>query len=144
MITYTFANSFDLNEISQLLQNSGLPYADIAESHVKFIVANQKERIIGCIGIEKYNSHGLLRSFAVESSLQKQGLGAMLYTKMLQYSTEHGIESIHFLTNTAREYFIKKNFTVQSRNNAPYVILNTTEFRSLCPLSSTYMVKQVS
>lgn len=144
MVQYTFANNNDLHEISQLLKNSELPYIDIEQSKVEFIVARKHYHIVGCIGIERYRNHALLRSFAVEVTLQNQGLGSELYSRMVLYCEEQQVQYLHLLTSTAREYFLKKDFSIQNRNNAPEAITRTKEFGNLCPATSTYMVKQIN
>ncbi len=143
MVTYSFYNNDNLDDISNLLKSSNLPHADIRESEVRFIVARNNDAIIGCIGIEMYNTEGLLRSFAVSNALQNQGIGKELFNRLSEYCTQNGVKTLHLLTNTAKDYFLKKGFTVNSRTNAPYEIINTAEFESLCPSSSTYMVKQL-
>ncbi len=144
MITYSFYTNNNLDEISNLLRENKLPYEDIRASNVRFITARNEEQLVGCIGLEQYGTEGLLRSFAVVQALQNKGYGKALFNKLIEYSTDSGIKTLHLLTNTAREYFLKNGFSVKGRDDAPDVILSTMEFKSLCPSSSTYMVKHLS
>lgn len=144
MITYTLYTNSDLDDISSLLKENKLPYEDIRTSEVRFIIARNEEQLVGCIGLEDFRTDGLLRSFAVTQSLQNKGYGKALFNKLIEYSARNGIKTLHLLTNTAKDYFLKKGFSVTSRDNVPNVILSTMEFKSLCPSSSTYMVKQLS
>lgn len=140
MITYSNAGKTDLESIAGLLKKNDLPYSDIYESKVDFIVAKNDEQIVGCIGLEKYGTEGLLRSFAIDFNFRKKGYGKELYNRLLTYGVQNKVNTLHLLTTTAREYFINVGFNVQNRSNAPEIIQNSEEFKSLCPSSSTYMV----
>jgi amino-acid N-acetyltransferase len=140
MITYAFSDKKELGNITLLLKESNLPYGDIEECDVHFIIAKENERIVGCIGLEKYDTEGLLRSFAVDRHYQGKGYGYELYNRLLFYAVQNGIQTLHLLTTTAANYFIKTGFRKANRSNAPEVIQNSKEFKSICPSSSHYMV----
>jgi amino-acid N-acetyltransferase len=140
MITYPFSDKNDIESIAQLLKKNDLPYSDIVESQVEFIVAKNDIKIIGCIGIEKYGAESLLRSFVVDSNYRKKGFGKELYNRLLLHGVQNEIKTLHLLTTSAKEYFIKVGFGIHDRNRAPEIIQNSTEFKSLCPSSSVYMV----
>jgi amino-acid N-acetyltransferase len=140
MITYSFSEKSDLESIIALLKKTNLPYSDIRESPVNFIVVKEGSKIIGCIGIEMYDTEGLLRSFVVDEDIRKKGYGKELYNRLLVFGIQKGVKNLHLLTNTAKDYFLKAGFTVQNRIDAPETIKNSAEFKSICPASSTYMV----
>jgi amino-acid N-acetyltransferase len=140
MINYSLAQDKDLESITRLLKINNLPYSDIKESLVEFIVAKSNSEIIGCIGVEIYKPQGLLRSFAVDNSFRNKGIGKELYHRLLSYSIQSNVKTLHLLTNTARDYFSKTGFIVADRSKAPELIKNCKEFASLCPSSSVYMV----
>jgi amino-acid N-acetyltransferase len=139
MITYTLAEMKDLENIERLLNRSNLPFSDIRESTVDFIVAKDDHEIIGCIGLERHHTEGLLRSFAVENNFRNKGIGKELYHRLLHYASQNNIKTVHLLTTTAKDYFLKTGFGIASRTNAPEAIRNTKEFAGLCPSSSVYM-----
>ncbi len=140
MITYVFADKSDIETIAQLLKKNDLPFSDIYESQIDFIIAKNDYQIIGCIGLEKYGTEGLLRSFAVDVNFRKKGYGRELYNRLLAYGVQNEVKTLHLLTTTAKEYFINAGFSIQNRGNAPEIIQNSAEFKSLCPSSSVYMV----
>jgi len=140
MITYAFSSNNYQESIARLLKKNDLPFSDIVESQIDFIVVKNDQQMIGCIGIEKYGTEGLLRSFAVNPAYRKKGYGSELYNRLLKYAVQHEIKILHLLTTTAKEYFIQKGFSVQNRSFAPEIIQNTREFKSLCPSTSFYMV----
>jgi amino-acid N-acetyltransferase len=130
----------DLNPIISLLGKNNLPFSDLKESKTEFILALDDQNIIGCIGIEKHGTDGFLRSFAVDDTYKNKGIGAMLLEKIIAFSIRLEITNFHLLTTTAENYFLAKGFIKVDRNEAPDSIKNTTEFSSVCPLSSSYMV----
>ena len=140
MITYEFANKTQLEIIAGLLKQSDLPSSDIEESQVDFIVAWDDSKIFGCIGLEKFGTEGLLRSFAVDNTYRKRGYGKELYNRLLAFAVQNEITTLHLLTDTAKEYFMKAGFSARNRSNAPEILQGTKEFASLCPSSSLYMV----
>jgi amino-acid N-acetyltransferase len=140
MISFTFPVRKDITSISQLLKRNDLPFSDIQEGQIDFIVAKNKKKIIGCIGIEKYGTDGLLRSFAIDSDFRKKGYGRELYSRLLNYGIQNGVVTIHLLTTTATDYFLDAGFIILDRSNAPEKIQNSMEFKSLCPSSAVYMV----
>jgi amino-acid N-acetyltransferase len=140
MIAYTLAEIKDLEVIARLLKINDLPFSDIRESAIDFIVAKNGHQIVGCIGLEKHGTEGLLRSFAVENNFRKKGLGKEIYNRLLNYATQNQIKTLHLLTTTAKDYFLKTSFHVANRSNAPEVISQSREFAGLCPSTSVYMV----
>ncbi|PIB39447.1 arsenic resistance N-acetyltransferase ArsN2 [Maribacter sp. 4G9] len=129
--------------IQELLQANNLPFEDLVESNVVFITREQDGKIIGCIGIEKYGTDGLLRSLAVADSHKGKGLGKQLLNALCTKSRKEGIQRLHLLTTTADAYFKRYGFQVRERSTAPKAISNTKEFSEICPSSSMYMVKEL-
>lgn len=133
----------DLASISKLLKENKLPYEDLLSSKVLFIIRKDGEKLIGCIGIEKYSEDALLRSFAVDNSFKNKGIGAELLHELLAKCKEEGVKTLHLLTTTAAEYFEKKGFDRAERVSAPMAIVQSKEFSELCPSSSVYMKKEL-
>ena len=140
-IQYRLAAESQVAEIMDLLNNNSLPINDILENKIEFIVATSGDnKIVGCIGLERYVYDGLLRSFAVDKEYRNQKIGNALYNRLLSFSEQSGITILHLLTTSAEKYFSQKGFIVVKREKAPNSIRKTTEFSSLCPSSSTYML----
>ncbi|MDI9357114.1 MAG: arsenic resistance N-acetyltransferase ArsN2 [Chitinophagaceae bacterium] len=138
-IKYKTANLKDIPQIQKLLNKYQLPYEDVITSKVLFIIALANGQIIGCIGMEKKENNGLLRSFVVEERFQKQGVGNELFKISLDEARKEKTKVMHLLTTTAETYFCKKGFVKTNRNEAPKDIKETAEFSKLCPSSSVYM-----
>jgi amino-acid N-acetyltransferase len=139
MITYRKSQKAEIDSIKSLLQVNNLPFSDLTESPIDFIVAEKDNKIIGCIGLEIHGSEGFLRSFSVEKEYQNMGIGKELYRMLLEYACQYQIKNLHLLTNTAKEYFERIGFIAENRDKAPENIRLSKEFTTLCPLSSTYM-----
>ena len=138
-IKYRIAGEGEIDEIIVLLQRNELPTSDI-KNDIDFIVAvDGNDQIAGCIGIEKFGPDGLLRSFAVNEGHRNQKIGGALYNRLLSFSKQSGIQTLHLLTTTAEKYFSGKGFLTSKRDEAPASIKATTEFTSICPSSSAYM-----
>jgi len=138
-----FENSENIDAIKTLLKKSDLPYSDIPKDNIKFI-ANVEEGILNaCIAVESFGTDGLLRSFALKSSQRNCGVGSKLLNTILERNKGNGIRTLHLLTTTADQYFLKKGFKVGDRSHAPKAIKATTEFSELCPASSVYMTFKI-
>ena len=143
-IQYKFADTKDREEISHLLSSFKLPTEDIGQHINNFIIAEDNNKIIGCIAAELYQGHALLRSFAVDETFRKKGIGKQLYAQLISFASENGVSTIHLLTDTAEKYFQRLGFAVTDRTSAPTEIKSTHEFAVLCPSSSIYMTKNIS
>lgn len=140
---YRLSQNEDLDEIRNLLQTSGLPVSDVIESKIDFIVATTaKNKLVGCIGVERYEKEGLLRSFAVDKAWRNKRIGHELLCRLFSLSRQYNITNLHLLTTTAEKFFLTAGFTVSSREDAPSVISSTSEFSTLCPSSSVYMTSK--
>jgi N-acetylglutamate synthase-like GNAT family acetyltransferase/quercetin dioxygenase-like cupin family protein len=142
LINYRLFREGDFKKIVSLLKESELPIADLIEFNTEFLVAVENGKVVGCIGIEKYGSDGLLRSFAVDKYCRSKGIGLRLLQELLVFSRRLGIKKIHLLTTTAENYFLSRGFVKADRSEAPETIRSTTEFASICPLNSVYMISQ--
>lgn len=139
---YRLAESKDLEKIKDLLGKSNLPVADIENADkINFVVAiSDSNELIGCIGIERYDTDGLLRSLAVDPDYRGTGIGHELLSRLLSISRQLGVNDLHLLTTTAERFFDRAGFSLLPRDEAPASMKATVEFSSLCPSSSAYMV----
>ena len=135
--------NYRLDNIKELLKNNGLPYEDIITSNVQFITKEENGVLIGCIGLEKYDEEGLLRSFAVKDEYKNKGIGKRLLNQLIDQSKTNGLKRLHLLTTTADGYFEKNGFKTADRAVAPNEISSTKEFSEICPSSSVYMVLDI-
>jgi amino-acid N-acetyltransferase len=133
----------DLEGIKRLLEARALPNADLTELHLAhFIVARNGDQLAGVVGVEPRGEAGLLRSLAVRKS--GSGLGRRLLSTAETHSRQAGIRELFLLTTGAEKFFVKSGYAPVPRSSAPREILETTEFRQMCPQSATCMRKEIA
>ncbi len=108
-VTITKATKADLPELVTLLTRVELPHEGVSEHlHNFFVAKSPTGQIIGCSGLERYGSLGLLRSVAVSPEHQHTGLGSQLTAALLDYAAQNGVAEVVLLTTTARDFFASR------------------------------------
>jgi amino-acid N-acetyltransferase len=123
-----------------VLEASGLPLAGAAEHLQGFLVAAEGETILGCVALEQYGPDGLLRSVAVASQVQGQGLGQALVQAAIARAHRDGLRTLTLLTTTAGAFFPRFGFRAIDRAAAPPIVQASVEFQEACPASATVML----
>jgi amino-acid N-acetyltransferase len=144
MKTIELAETNDFQEINQLLISNNLPVIElncVNSSYFKAI--NEQDRIVGAIGIEIYGRYGLLRSLVVEPECRNQGIANHLVEKLNDHAKSINIDTLFLLTTTADKYFEKKEFLRIDRDEVPDEVKQSSEFKSICPVSAIVLKKQV-
>lgn len=134
----------DERNIRTLLKKADLPHEDVEVGRMTFIVAVADGKVVGTVGVEAYGEHGLFRSLAVDEELRGCGLGSELTEEMVEKARSLGIRELYLLTMTAAPFFEKQSFVRTERAKAPAALQGTTEFASLCPVSSVCMRKKLA
>ena len=142
-MTFRAGEQSDIHRIKSILKSADLPYEDIDLGKQDFIAVIQGTKIIGTVGLEPYDEIGLLRSLAVEDACRGRGLGRALVIEMTRHAKDKGIKQLFLLTLTADRFFEREGFERISRESMPEAIQNTTEFTSICPVSSVCMKKEI-
>ena len=142
---FEFANPSDEPQIRQLLAECELPDEDITASHLKhFLVVRHEAKLMGVVGLEVFHQCALLRSLAVDTQTRRQGIASQLVKKIEEYARSHDAASLYLLTTTSVDYFEKHGYHTTDRDNVPFVIKETAEFKSICPSTAVCMVKSLS
>ena len=137
------AHKSQYREICDLLFVEKLPTEDLNPELPDFFVAENNGKVVGVIGLEKYNDSALLRSMIVESTHRNEGIASRLVNELIQHAIVNDVKSLYLITNTAEPYFAKKGFIKIERDKVAPEVLQSKEFNGLCPASSTIMVKQL-
>ena len=137
------ADKSQYKEVCDLLSVEKLPTEDLHPELPNFLVAENNGKVIGSIGLEKYNDSALLRSMIVESTHRNEGIASRLVNELIQHAISNDVKSLYLITNTAETYFAKKGFIKIERDNVAPEVLQSKEFNGLCPASSTIMFKQL-
>jgi len=85
-----------------------------------------------------------LRSLVVVPSRRLQGHGALLVAHAEAVARLDGVERLHLLTTSVAEFFRARGYRDRERADAPAAIVATAQFRSICPGSATYLVKDLA
>jgi amino-acid N-acetyltransferase len=128
-----------------MLATAGLPSEDLRDGQLEhFFYAGSDGSPTGLVGLEIYGADALLRSLVVEERERGRGLGVALVRRAEAHAACQGVHSIYLLTMTAAPFFHRLDYARLDRAAAPPSILRTSEFASLCPASSAFMVKQLN
>ncbi|MBP9796227.1 MAG: GNAT family N-acetyltransferase [Chitinophagales bacterium] len=137
------AETVQVEEIQNLLKNSGLPFEDINKHLKDFLCLMNNEEIIAVGGLEIYDDVALLRSLAVVEGKRNQGLGQLVYSALIEHAKSKNIKQIYLLTETAEKFFLKNGFIKVERNKIPETIKNTYEYKVLCAESAIVLMKNI-
>ena len=134
----------DVDEMLELLKDSGLPVEDLVPaSPAQFLVATRGGATAGCVGIELTGRYALIRSLAVRKTNRGEGIGSRLLQSAEDLCRQKGIRAVYLLTLTAEPFFARTGYRRIERDSAPEDIASTTEFASVCPVSSAFMTKRL-
>jgi len=141
------ARQNDWGDVRQLLDEAGLPVADLGpEQLVDFLVAERpgtdQIETLGIIGLQRFNQTALLRSLVVSEHDRKSGLGRRLVTAVEANACCAGVKDLWLLTIDAERFFESLGYKMMSRESAPDSIRDTQEFSGLCP-DGAYLMRKV-
>lgn len=139
--TLRSATAADLKALRDLLERSGLPTSDLGTAHPQFVIATRDSRIIGVGALEHFGGAALLRSLAVEPRWRGSGVGRQLVAELERRARAAGVMDLILLTLTARDFFARLGYSAKDRAQVPPAVLESAEFRSLCPASAVCMWK---
>ncbi|MDH3987490.1 MAG: GNAT family N-acetyltransferase, partial [Gammaproteobacteria bacterium] len=99
MPTLRQARDGDWKSIGQLLQESGLPTADLGPDKLDgFLVVEDGDELAGLIGLQVYGTTGLLRSLVVAKQVRSAGFGGKLVGALESAAQTAGIRELWLLT----------------------------------------------
>ena len=133
-----------LDEILPVLTGCNLPVADISiSSPPQFFGFRLAGSVVAVVGLEQFQSVGLLRSLAVSPGHRGRGLARELVSFVESFALSQGVESLFLLTTTAEAFFVASGYGPASRQEAPQAIQATPQFSGLCPSSSAFLSKRL-
>jgi amino-acid N-acetyltransferase len=91
----------------------------------------------------RYWDGALLRSVAVEASMQGRGVGRKLVAATVKLAHTRHVSAIYLLTTTADGFFSRLGFDRVTRADVPTQVPQSIEFLSACPSSATVMRKRL-
>lgn len=130
-----------LHDVLELLKANKLPHQDIELNKSQIVSYHDGAgRLIGSGGLEFYSNYALLRSLAVDESERGKLLGTEIVNDLLTRAKDKSIHEVYLLTETAQAFFLKRGFADVPRESVPHSIKESTEFKSVCPVSAACMV----
>lgn len=142
-LTIRSATPADDRDIHDLLQRCALPTGDLTAARPQFVIAQDAGRIVGTGALQRFGSVALLRSVAVETQWRGCGVGRLIVEELERRARTTGIEELILLTLTARDFFERLGYGATGREQVPSPVLDSAEFRSLCPASAVCMSKAI-
>lgn len=134
----------DWDAIRELLVESGLPVEDLGADRLEgFLVAEDDAKLVGLIGLDVFDTTGLLRSLVVAAPARRAGLGGKLVGALEAAAETAGITELWLLTIDAERFFERHGFDVVDRDFAPGSIREADEFGRLCPGTAILMRKAI-
>ncbi len=131
----------DMPLIKSLLETTKLPIESVQKDTTEFYVATDSGQILGVAGFEFYENDALLRSVAVRPDVQRSGIGSQIVDFMLTIAHQRDVHKVALLTETAKDFFLKKNFRVVDRSSIKNEAMKrSSEFAFACPESAVCMV----
>ena len=149
MDEFRVANEEDFPAVRGLLASNGLVYEDLTSEHLHLfllLVAPDDPTVLQAVGgLEAFSGSedGLLRSVAVHPELRGQGVGKCLVATLETWAREKGIRRLWLLTTTAEAFFRRLEYRKTERVQAPAVVQQSAEFKSLCPASAVCLSKRL-
>jgi amino-acid N-acetyltransferase len=136
--------SVDLPAVHALLEQAGLPTADLSTSDLQMWLVEAEGGLVGVIALERFGSEALLRSLAVIPEFRKLGVGRRLVARLEEDARADGVKQLVLLTETAEGFFRSLGYSVIDRSSVGGAPKQSAEFRSLCPVSAICMSKTLA
>ncbi len=131
--------------IDELLASAKLPMLDRAVFQPgDFRIAEDGALAIAAVGIERYESDGLLRSLVVAPQARGQGVGESLVSEIENHAYVTGLNSLCLLTTTADTFFRRFGYEFIQRIDMPAAVQQSSEFSTLCPANAVCMRKMLN
>ncbi|WP_346353307.1 GNAT family N-acetyltransferase [Azotosporobacter soli] len=137
------ATTADTERIVQLLNANDLPSCGLQGGSQQFWLAVKKGEAVGVIGLGRNGKRGLLRSLAVAKAYRNNGIAKALLEEALFNARQAKIEEIYLLTGTAKDYFLRKGFSLTDRASLPPMLLQDAGMENACSACSDCLYRSL-
>jgi amino-acid N-acetyltransferase len=131
-----------LPAVETLLAANELPLEGVRDNFARFLVAEEDGLVVGAVGLETFDSVGLLRSAVVARDHRGTGVGRQLVEQVLERAEREGVNEVYLLTTTAEDYFPRFGFDLTDRDGVPDALKMSEEFRGACPETAVVMTRR--
>ena len=124
------AQSRHLESLRALLADLSLDNSDIDKAKIReFLVLENENGLVGCVGMEIMNEDAVLRSLAVAPEGRGIGYGWMLADMAINWARTRGVRRIYLTTEEASEFFAAKHgFRIVDLATVPARVMASTTF----------------
>lgn len=133
-------NKADFEAFKSLLRSAKLPADDLDLNRDLLVGYYENDTMVGTGGLEIYGDYALLRSLSVRADIRGKSIGTTMTNFLLDKARQSNIKAVYLLTETARDFFLKKTFSDIDRSLVPEAVKSSSEFQSVCPVSARAMV----
>ena len=136
--------SADGQGIIALLETAGLPGSGLlTRDDTLVFVAESDHTVVGTAAVERYATHGLLRSVAVATPARGGGLGRSLVTEAIAAAAAAGLSDCWLITEDASDYFSGLGWLAVSLEDLPAEVRLSDEYTAHCSAAATAMVRSL-
>ena len=135
------ARPSDMEKIRSLLDELDLDSADIGpDDHINYVVLENEDGFVGCIGLEIFGEEAVLRGLAVKPGSRGVGYGWMLADTVIAMARFRGVRRIYLVTREASDFFAEKHgFHIVEPSTVSAEIAASNTFKSERSGGSTAM-----
>jgi amino-acid N-acetyltransferase len=133
----------DETAVLDLLAQHRLPPDGLLDHFETTLVARRDGTIVGSAALELYDTAALLRSVAVDQTVQGLGLGQALTEAALNLARQANVGEVYLLTETAAAFFPRFGFEPISRAEVATAVTQSVEFTTACPSTALVMRKKL-
>ena len=109
-VTIERAGAAALSYVETLLDDHGLPSADVRSKPACFYIGTDDGTRVGIGGLETRETDGLLRSLVVEPTERGRGYGTAICEEIETVARDDGVQTLYLLTTTAAEFFETRGY----------------------------------
>lgn len=131
------AESFEA--FRSLLKASGLPADDLDFKKDLLVGYYEGDELVGTGGLEVYGPYALVRSLSVKMGIRGKAVGSTITEYLLTEAKQRKLKGVYLLTETARDFFLKRGFSDVARTDVPEEVKRSQEFSKVCPQSAAVM-----
>jgi len=120
MYAIRLAHQNDWNRLQAFLKMAKVSYHQVhSNTHFLLIEEVDRKKIVGTVGLEVYQSAGLLRAFVIDPSSKNAYLSLMLIDLILVYAKELSLKKVYLIAEKGCLFFERCGFQKTSFDGLP-------------------------
>jgi amino-acid N-acetyltransferase len=122
----------EMPAVLSLVRECELPVDGLEGGSAEIFVLDEDGVVSGCVALEAYPPHALVRSLAVAPAARGRGLAATLFDFIANEAKKRGFTNIYALTNTIPGFLMRRGFREICRTEVPASVGESAELRGVC------------